>query len=170
MRLFERLVWTTSRSCRAASRSRWLDREPYLGRVALVIRIPRPLPSRKSTAIHGDHTGSPPASTVEIKPAGEGVRTLDPYLGKVRFQFCTRRGRKRPLNDYFPPTSTGLNAEHTGLHADRTGVHADHKMANPRVGRGTVPMTVRQRRDYCRAKRSQPPASWTSCTWAPLRR
>jgi hypothetical protein len=33
-----------------------------------------------------------------------------------------------PLDDYFPRTSTGLNADHAGIHADHTGVHGDHNV------------------------------------------
>ena len=32
-----------------------------------------------------------------------------------------RRGQNRLLNDYFPPTSTGIHARHTGIHGDHTG-------------------------------------------------
>jgi hypothetical protein len=35
------------------------------------------------------------------------------------------RGQKGHLNDYLPPTSTGIHADHTGIHADHTGVNAD---------------------------------------------
>jgi hypothetical protein len=45
--------------------------------------------------------------------------------------------RKRPLGEYLPPTSTGLNAGHTGIHADHTGVHSEHKV--PRSGRPQTP-------------------------------
>jgi hypothetical protein len=50
----------------------------------------------------------------------------EPYLGKVRFQSAFGRAEKWPLDEYLPPTSTRLNADHTGIHADHTGIHADH--------------------------------------------
>jgi hypothetical protein len=108
--------------------------------------FPRLLLSAKSTRVNVDRSRAIPYSKhgVERETRLElATLTLARYASHSVFA----GGRKRPLNDYFPPTSTGLNAEHTGLHADHTGVHVDHKMANPTVGRGTVPMKVRQRRD-----------------------
>jgi hypothetical protein len=37
-------------------------------------------------------------------------------------------GRKWPLNDYLPPTSTGRNADHTGVNADHTVIHSDQRL------------------------------------------
>src|ERR1035437_3096400 len=50
-------------------------------------------------------------------------------LARYRSNSVFRRGRKRPLNDYLPPTSTGIHADHTGIPADHAGVNADHKTA-----------------------------------------
>jgi hypothetical protein len=41
------------------------------------------------------------------------------------------KGRKCPLNDYLPPISTGVHADHTGRHSDHTALHADHKTPQP---------------------------------------
>jgi|SRR5450631_3913 hypothetical protein len=65
--------------------------------------------------------------------AGDEARTRDPYLGKVPFKFCIRGGRNRPLNEYSPPLSTGLNADRTGIQGGATGVHAEHNIREIRT-------------------------------------
>jgi hypothetical protein len=50
-------------------------------------------------------------------------------------------GGKWPLNEYLPPTSTGLNADRTGIDADHTGVHVGHQrrlQVGGRVRRSTA--------------------------------
>lgn len=90
------------------------------------VSIPETLPCRKSTAIHADHTGSPPASTDEIKQRetrlGLATLTLARYCSNSVFG----EGPKRRLNDYLPPISTAFYADHTGSHTDHTAFH-DHK-------------------------------------------
>ena len=48
-------------------------------------------------------------------------------LARYVFNSVFESGRNRPLNDYLPPTSTGIHPDHTGIHADHTGVNADHR-------------------------------------------
>jgi hypothetical protein len=48
-------------------------------------------------------------------------------LARYRSNSVFERGRKWPVNDYLPPISTGIHADHTRSHADPTAVHADYK-------------------------------------------
>ena len=60
--------------------------------------------------------------------AGDEARARDPYLGKVILQFCIRgKGRNRPLNEYFPPISTGIHADHIRIHGNHTGLRTGHR-------------------------------------------
>jgi site-specific DNA recombinase len=48
-------------------------------------------------------------------------------LARYRSHSVFGRGQGWPLNEYLPPISTGIHADHTGTHTDHTGFHADHK-------------------------------------------
>ncbi len=52
-------------------------------------------------------------------------------LARYRSNSVFAGGRKWPLNDYLPPISTGIDADHTGRHIDHTAFHADHKTPQP---------------------------------------
>lgn len=65
---------------------------------------------------------------------GSNRRPL-PWQGSVLILYSAR-DQKWPLNEYLPPTSTGIDADHIGSNADQTGVHADHKMGERRGTRG----------------------------------
>ncbi len=87
-----------------------LDSKHLPAQVCVAIRIRESLLSRKPTAINGGYAGAPRGSTATRRNAttGEGVRTLDPYLGNVGVQFCIREGVKMPFRPLLTPNFHGV--------------------------------------------------------------
>src|ERR1017187_6637844 len=78
-------------------------------------------------------------------------------LARYRFYSVFGSGRKWPLNDYFPPTSTGIHADHTRSHADPTAVPADH--ITPPPARGLFDDCGLQAVGWLRARGADPEGS-----------
>jgi hypothetical protein len=130
--------WTTALALAIANRASLPNVDAdHSGRRGLLRTAPPRAP--KSTTVRADSRG---AHVVFNKPLGPGgseretrlelaTRTLARYVSNSVFG----GGQKCPLNEYLPPISTGIHADHTAIHGDRTGVHAGHKR-RPQAGEG----------------------------------
>jgi hypothetical protein len=129
----------------------------------VVLGIPRPLLSATFQAVYSDRSRASPYSHhgVERETRLE-LATLT--LARYRSNSVFGKGRNRPLNDYLPPTSTGIHADHTGSHEDPTAVHADHKTRqSPEPAVLAAPSAVQGP-----SSKPTPTTSWL-CFWRPQR-